>query len=173
MPSETLQPSPPTPALLLSIGWVNHSWAQLDAIISAVYVSTLNLDPVEAGITIGRIETRAKVEKLKKIYRHRKNKRAESIFTAISKTLDKERNLRNALTHGNYMGQTKKGEYIWIILPAFIVDDSFSGNEMFVSDDDKIMEHSKIIISLCGQLLEIFDPKEMRKLFDLPSRVRK
>ncbi len=67
---ETLKWAPPPQELLLAIGTINYDWAQLDSFISGAYVFTLGIDPIEAGITIGRLDSRAKVEKLKKIYRH-------------------------------------------------------------------------------------------------------
>lgn len=165
-------PQAPPEILFRLSGQVNHAWAQLDALVSAAYVSTLNIDAVEAGITLGRLDAKAKTEKLKKIFRHRKNSAMADLMASISKALEDSKGLRNAMTHGYYLALTKEGEFLWAILPEFIIDDDFSGTQMFVATGPEINDHVSRILGLCGLVLERFGPQELRPLFDLPGRVR-
>jgi hypothetical protein len=90
----------PNDGILAPLGWVNFSWAQLDLISSGAYPGLLALSPVEVGITIGRIETEAKIAKGRSIARHRRNKELVTTLTHVKKELARLRPTRNAVTHG-------------------------------------------------------------------------
>ena len=41
------------------------------------------------------------------------------------------------MTHGYYLAYMKSGEFLWAILPELVVDDDFSGTQMFVATGPK------------------------------------
>jgi hypothetical protein len=117
----------PNSIVLGLMGRVNYAWAQLDLISTAAFASLLNLDPVELGMAIGRIETQAKIEKMREISRHRGADELSAFFANIKSQLKRLRPDRNAVTHGAYMGKTHKGELCFRLPAAFIVAEGGAG----------------------------------------------
>src|SRR5690606_18202633 len=134
------RPSPNQEALFL-IGQVNHFWATLDALTAAAFVSTLGGSPVEIGVTLGRLDAIAKLQKLKPIYSYRKDKAKSAVLADIIKRLNKLKPLRNAITHGLYRGRASKGELLWSLMPEFLIGDGISSTELIVSSTDEIKAH--------------------------------
>ena len=109
--SNLLDQSAPDDSVYTLLGKVNFTWAQLELISSGAYASLFKVDPIELGITIGRIETRAKIGKLHSIARHRRDKKRAATLAEIKKALSKLRSTRNAVTHGAYMGKSAQGDF--------------------------------------------------------------
>jgi len=161
---------PPIELYTLS-GMVNHAWATLDAFVSAAFIATLDIDAVEVGVTVGRLETKAKLEKLKKIYRHRRNGRMVELLTSIARVVEDNKGLRNAMTHGRYLAKTRKGEYLWSVLPEFLISEKAeTANQLYVATDAEIMAHAQLITNQCELVLNNFDVEAMNRLFGLPTR---
>jgi hypothetical protein len=83
--SNVLDQSAPDDSVYTLLGAVNFTWAQLDQISSGAYASLLKVDPIEFGITIGRIETQAKIGKMHSIARHRRDKKRAATLAEIKK----------------------------------------------------------------------------------------
>jgi hypothetical protein len=163
----------PDDRILALLGWVNFTWAQLDLISSGAYASLLALSPVEVGITIGRIETEAKITKMRSIARHRRNKAMAATLLSVKKELTRLRPTRNAVTHGAYVGKSAKGELFFKLPAEFLVDDGQdTAQELFVFSVEELQKHIMEVTAVAITLRKEFDTEEMRKLFDLPSRVR-
>ena len=168
---DILDPNP-SEQLYSAIGQINFAWSILDALVSAAFVATLGGDAVEIGVTLGRLETKAKVEKLKKIYRHRKSTSKVKALTHMAQEIEALKVLRNAITHGFYLGRSDQNEYCWSILPEFVITDESSANELFVATPQQMLDHAQRISLLATIVYQHFDKAELRKLFDVPSRVR-
>ena len=163
----------PDDTIFSLLGWVNFSWAQLDLISSGAYSSMLALSPVEVGITIGRIETETKIAKMRSIARHRGNKELAATLFDVKKELTRLRPTRNAVTHGAYIGKSGQGELCFKLPAEFIVEDGQdTAQELFVFGVDELKTHIMEVTAIAITLRVTFDTEEMRKLFDLPSRVR-
>jgi hypothetical protein len=170
---ELLDQTAPDNSILALLGEVNYNWAQLDLISSGAYASLLALNPVEVGITIGRIETEAKIAKMRSIARHRRNNPMAKALFSVKKELARLRPTRNAVTHGAYIGKSGKGELFFKLPAEFIVDDGQdTAQELFVFTIEELQQHVMDIAKIALTLRKQFDTPEMRKLFDLPSRVR-
>lgn len=165
------RPSPGQEELFL-IGQVNHFWAALDALSAAAFVSALSGDPVEIGITLGRLDAIAKLQKLKAIYRYRRDEAKVTALTSIIGRLDKLKPLRNAITHGLYRGKASKGELLWSIMPEFLIGDDIAAFELFVSTTTEIQAHAVTVHGINTELIALFGDAELKRLLDLPSLVR-
>jgi hypothetical protein len=159
---DILDPTPP----------VQLAWANLDAFVSAAFVAALSGDPVEIGITLGRLETKAKLEKLKKIFRHRGNLAIVETLTEVGKEVEALRELRNAITHGFYLGYSRQAEFAWSILPEFVLNPGDAGTQLFLTTPREMIEHTQRVIALSEKVAGCFGEKELRRLFELPSHVR-
>lgn len=144
----------------------------LDAVTSAAYVAVLKGDPVEIGVTLGQLETIPKINKLQTIFKYRKDVEKAKSLRTVAKELDKLKPLRNAVTHGWYLGESQHGELLYALLPHFVVEDDFAGTSFFCVTKPDIDLHLKKLIECLGIVFHLVDPKELRKLFDLPSRSR-
>ena len=171
--TEFIDPTLPDNSILELLGWVNFTWAQLDLISSGAYASMLALSPVEVGITLGRIETDAKIAKMRSIARHRRNKELDAILLSVKKELTRLRPTRNAVTHGAYIGKSGKGELFFRLPAEFLVDDGQeTAHELYVFTVNELKKHVMEVTKVAITLRNEFDSSEMRKLFDLPGRVR-
>lgn len=170
--SEILTPSIPSVVTLGQIGLVNYYWAALDALTSAAYIAALKGDAIEIGVTLGELDTIAKVQKLKKIYTYRKDAVNTLKLAALAKSLDKLKPLRNAFTHGWYLGQTQEGEICYALMPQFVIDDEFAGTGFFSATQLEISEHVQGMAHAIGVITGMFEIEELRQLFDLPSRMQ-
>ena len=170
---EYLDQTTPDDGILALLGWVNFTWAQLDLISSGAYASLLALSPVEVGITIGRMETEAKIAKRRSIARHRRNKELVTTLTHVKKELARLRPIRNAVTHGAYIGKAGTDELFFRLPAEFLVDDGHdTAQELFVFTVPELQKHVMEVTKVAIILRNEFDSAEMRKLFDLPTRVR-
>lgn len=158
---------------MCAIGQINYLWANLDAVVSAAIVATMGIDPVEISIILGKLDTRAKVVKLQKIFEHRKDHSKATFLRKLTKQLDERKAFRNAMTHGFYMGHSDDGQHIWALPSSALVTANFSGSEMFVATEDEMVEHSQSIATALSDTLDFFDPASLRALFDLPARTQK
>jgi hypothetical protein len=171
--SDYLDQTAPDNTILALLGSVNFTWAQLDLISSGALASLLKIDPAELGITIGRIETQAKIGKMHSIVRHRRDKKLAILLADAKKELTRLRPTRNAVTHGAYIGKSGKGELCFKLPAEFIVDDGQdTAQELFVFTSKELEKHVMDVTKVAIILRNKFDSEEMRKLFDLPGRVR-
>jgi hypothetical protein len=170
---EVIDASVPDESIFALLGWVNFTWAQLDLIASGALASLLKLEPVELGIAFGRIETQAKIAKMHSITRHRRNKELAEILGQAKKELTRLRPMRNAVTHGAYIGKSDQGELLFRLPAEFLVDESQdTAQELFVCTVPELKQHIVDAGQIAVILRKEFDSAEMRKLFDLPGRVR-
>lgn len=162
----------PQAHILAALGSINFAWAQLDSFVSAALYSILSVDPIEFGILLGRVETQSKLGKLHRILKHRGERyRAEIVKSAIN-SLEELRPLRNAITHGRYVGRTTRGELIWALTADFVIDDEMSAGEMLVTDKDKLTNHLHAITAIVTDLPSHFHQARMREVFSLRLRTR-
>lgn len=157
---------------LAAFGLINIGWAHLDAIVTSVMVDTMKADPVELGVLVGQLESTAKLKKLEKILLHRKDKTRSAVVRKVYKDLDKARSLRNAITHGAYIGHEDNDKFFFKLMASFLVPDEKnpSAIELFTITVDEIHKHVATINAARKSLLEHFDSAEQRKLFSLPTR---
>lgn len=171
--NEILNPGPPRPELILALGYVNFAWAQLDAIVAASLSVYLRMPPVDVGLLVGRVETDAKLKKLKKLALHRRDSDFAAKLARWLKTLKHHRPLRNAVTHGYFVGETSQAESIFSILPEFLVDPTEeTAVGMVATTDLELYEHNKAVLNLATEIMNHFGADTLRPLFDLPARVR-
>jgi hypothetical protein len=82
--------------------------------------------------------------------------------------------MRNAVTHGAYMGKSNRGELCFRLPAEFIIDEGDdTAHKMFVFTISELQQHIVDITKLAVALINEFDVTEMHKLFDLPTRVRR
>lgn len=170
---ELLDQSAPDHSMYGLLGEISHAWAQLDLISSGAFACFLKLDPAEAGIVIGRIETQAKIAKMHQIARHRRETQMATFLSKTKKELTRLRPMRNALTHGAYVGKSANGELFFRMPAEFMVEDNYeTAHELFVYEIPEIQQHVMDVTRVAISLLQHFPRQEMQKLFDLPLRVR-
>jgi len=140
--SDYVDTTAPDAAFYALLGEVNYYWAQLDLVSSAAFAVLLKLDPAELGITIGRIETQAKINKMHAICRHRRNKDLAAFLANIKNELARLRPARNAVPHGAYIGKSNQGEFCFRLPAEFIVaEDEQTAHEMFVFTVFELQQH--------------------------------
>lgn len=155
-------------------GTINHAWAMLDVSISGAFCNIMNIDVVELGIVVGRLDPEAKLAKMQKILLHRKEKTKATQIGAILKTLNKLKPERNAITHGNYLGTTKRFEMCFNLTADFLVSENTpSANSMVVITVHEMMDHGKKVQAAAMKLLTDFGGKRLDELLRLPSRTLK
>ena len=168
-----LDQSAPSVQTLALLGAINFTWAQLDLISSAAFAALLKIDPVELGITLGRVETRAKIIKMHHVARHRRDKETAKSLSEVKKELARLRPARNATTHGSYLGKTNKGELLFKIPAEFIIDDGAdTAHELYVLTISELQQHIVDTTKVATGLMSAFPRAELEKLFYLRSRVR-
>lgn len=168
---EFLDQVPPELEVLASMGAINLTWAQIDAIASMSLYSQLQLDPFEFSILMGRLETAPKLRKLAKILEHRKEHTLAKIARYAAKTLEAEKSLRNALTHGYYLGKTKN-KYCFTVPADVITEENQPSAVRFVPvTRDELISHQKSVQEIAKQLLSSFESPKLRELSSLPARV--
>src|SRR5215208_5825475 len=144
----------PTPGLMIALGTINFIWAQLDAIVSGALYSLMSVDPVEFGVIVGRLETQAKVGKMLKILRHRRDKPRIAVVISMKGELEELRPLRNAVTHGYYLGHTASDEYLWTLTADHIISEAAaSANELFVAEPNDLASHGLRVGALATEIL--------------------
>jgi len=172
--AEVIDSTAPDNNIITLLGHINYAWAQLDLISSGAFAGMLKLNPIELGITIGRIETQAKIGKMHSIARHRRNKEQAALLAKLKRELTQLRPTRNATTHGAYIGTTGVGELLFKLPAEFIVDDvEDTAQELFVFTVKELEQHVMDVTRIALTLRAHFDSEEMQKLFALPSRVRR
>jgi hypothetical protein len=161
-------------SIMALLGFINYSWAQLDLISSGAFAGLLKLDPVELGITIGRIETHVKIAKMQSIARHRRDKKMAGSLSKVKKDLTRLRPTRNAVTHGTYIGKSGQGELCFKLPAEFIVEETQdTAHQLFIFTVAELKQHILDITEVAVTLRREFDSEEMHELFGLPSRVRR
>jgi len=71
------------------------------------------------------------------------------------------------------MGKTNKGELCFRMPAEYVVDDGQdTAHELHVVTIQELADHILKVTQCAAALSTLFDIQEMRKLFDLPSRVR-
>ncbi|HKH27716.1 MAG TPA: hypothetical protein VKA61_05185, partial [Sphingomicrobium sp.] len=171
--SETIIQGSPPPALMSVLGYINHSCSQLDTLVSAALYSLMPVDPIEFGVIVGRLETQAKVGKMLKILQHRRDTQRVKTLIGVRKELEKLRPLRNAITHGYYLGDTASDEYLWTLTADHVIDDTNeSANELFAAEAKDFADHGHRILRLFNLIVQNFDGAKMHELLNLPTRTR-
>jgi hypothetical protein len=170
---EIVEYKPPPPHILSLLGTINHVWAQLDAVTSASLFSLTEMDPVEFGILLGRIETQAKLRKMLRILRHRKDKKLCRLVQGFIDELDKLRSTRNTITHGYFIGMTKRDEILFTLPSDLVVtDQKESATELVPLVPTDLIKHVSRLVKIFQDIRDNFDNEKMRRVFALPSRIR-
>jgi hypothetical protein len=163
----------PPDDVVTTIGVITITWAQFDSFVSAAFFSILNIDPVEFGIIIGRAESPAKLNKMHQIFKHRGEFTKAKVMKDAKALTEDLRPLRNALTHGRYIGRTSKDEFFFVLPADFVIEESTpTANELVVVTRLDLELHLKRLISVLGRTMQEFDPAKTGPLFALPGRQR-
>lgn len=168
---ETFLLETPPQELYTSIGIINYCWAELDAMVTASLVATTGIGAIETCILMGRLDERAKVQRLSKIFSHRSDKERFEVLKNAAKVLENQKDFRNAITHGKYLGVTKKGEYLWSLFPNVTIGSTESTTELFVAEIGEFTKHATEIMSIVIALRDLFEPSALGELFAVPSYV--
>ena len=100
----------------------------------------------------------------------RRNDDLSDLLTNIKSELNRLRPLRNAVTHGAYMGSANQDELCFRLSTDFIVaEDEQTAQKMFVLTIAELQQHVIDIAKIAASLSSKFDVREM---LDLPTRVR-
>jgi len=171
--SGTIIQGPPPADLMTILGYINHVWSQLDGLVSGALYSLMSVDPIEFGVIVGRLETQAKVGKMLKILRHRRDKPRIAVVISMKGELEELRPLRNAVTHGYYLGHTASDEYLWTLTADHIISEAAaSANELFVAEPNDLASHGLRVGVLAQCIIDNFDGAKLSELLNLPTRVR-
>ena len=80
--------------------------------------------------------------------------------------------LRNALTHGYYMGRTAQHEYFFTLLSDVLMDDKKgSAHELVVATLDELASHLEMVAQIFHELAVAFGSPALHGLLNLPARV--
>jgi hypothetical protein len=165
--------SAPDASTLALFGEVNFTWAQLDLIVSGALATLLKIDPAELALILGRLESKDKIARMHSIVRHRRDKKLSSLLADLKKEVTCMRPLRNAITHGVYIGKTDAGEVLFKLPADFILDDNQeTAHQLFVCTIDELQQHIMYTTRVAVILRTEFDSEDMRRLFQLPVRAR-
>ena len=170
--SELIDDSLPEGPILQALGLMQLTWARLDTIASAALSCTLDLDPIEFSTVVGRMDERSKIVSLAKIHQPRKDYARAKTLREIANELNKLKALRNAVTHGFYIGQTQTEKcYCYQLFGETLIDDKSDSAYRFVTvTPTQLTDHLSAVTRLTIQLFNLFEPEKLRRLLDMPAR---
>jgi hypothetical protein len=161
----------PTTDMLIAWGTINYVWAQVDVASTGALCSVLDIDGVEFGIVIGKLETEAKLSKIRKILIHRNNITQADKVESLRKILEKLRPTRNAITHGSYVGSSKELERFFSLPTEFLVGDGQEcANALHVLKFSDVNDHVEGVVRVVTTLVEEFKGERLSALLSLPVR---
>lgn len=88
----------------LAIADVVINWAQLDVGLTQWFGKAFGMRPFEASLAIGRMDNKSKLERLKKLHTVRAQPNLAARAKAISKAIEQDVGLRNAIAHNACIG---------------------------------------------------------------------
>ena len=168
--SQPLNENPPSQETLAEWGAINYIWATLDTWVTGALASVLNADVVEVGILIGQLESVAKLKTICRLLKHKRDVRVKEINIIIN-ILEPLRPLRNAITHGHYLGCTSKKEILFTIPTQFLVGDSPTANALFVIYPNEATKHFEKVVECIWKIVALFGLEKRHELLSLPNRV--
>ena len=168
--SEPLNENPPSQELLAEWGAINYIWASLDTWVTGALASVLNADVVEVGILIGQLESVAKLKTICRLLKHRRDARVKEINTVIN-VVETLRPLRNAITHGHYLGSTSKKVVVFTIPTQFLIGDNPTASAMFVIYPSEATKHFERVVECIYKIIALFGFEKRHELLSLPNRV--
>ena len=83
------------------------AWPVLESALTFWISEAIKVRPSETGILLGAMETRTKIDKLKSLYAHRKDKEAAALLKELSKAHRAHVDIRNTLAHAQILGASK------------------------------------------------------------------
>jgi hypothetical protein len=128
-----------------------------------------DIDPVEFGVLVGRIELEAKLQRIYKIFTHRKRNREAKKIKKFIKHVEKLKPQRNAIVHGYYVGLGENGMEFILTTDFMISDNALTGVKRVTIDVDDLVKHNYILVELLKILVKIAKPKRLNELFSLPA----
>jgi hypothetical protein len=171
-PEDYLHLQAPPLEMLSLWGSVNFCWAMLDVIITGAFCTIMDMDVVELGITIGRLDQEAKLARMIKILNHRKDHERAALLKSYLSELNPMKEHRNAITHGYYIGTTARGEMCFVLMADFRVGEGQpSANKMIVLTADDCGKEGLRLHEITLDLHKRFGGKRMLELLSLPARV--
>jgi hypothetical protein len=138
--------------------------------VTGALASAINADTIEIGILIGKIEVEAKLNKTLKILKHKKDPRVKELKSIIE-SLEVLRPLRNAITHGHYLGVSNRKEIIFSLPTEFLVGDSPTANAMFVIYPNDTTKHFNGVVENIYKIIALFGIEKTHELLALPIRL--
>ena len=176
--SEIVDQSPADPLLVQSLGYVTLAWSLVDEILSAALFSLLSIDKFEFTILVGKIEFPTKMEKLEQILRHRKDKARLKFVQELNTEMNGLRADRNALTHGVYQGNSKKGELLFAVVSDLIFDkaQNETAYKLRPFTHQTIINHLTKTVAIGSSIAKHFDTAKMIELraarFQVPAHLQ-
>ena len=92
----------------LAIADVVIAWAHLDVGLTQWFGKAFGMRPFEASVAIGRMDNKAKLERLQRLHVVRKQPRLAARAKEISKAMERDVGLRNAIAHHACIGVLSK-----------------------------------------------------------------
>jgi hypothetical protein len=109
---------------------------------------------------------------LAKILKHRNKKDLSDTAKKAADRLEKIKRLRNALTHGYYIGKTSKFEYFFTLLSDVLIDDKKgAAHELVVATLPELTDHLGTVVQTFDELNSAFQSPTLHELLNLPARV--
>ena len=171
--SETLIVELPEPGVLKLLGAVNMAWSSLDATVSGALATAIGGDPVSSFISFGQLETVPKMARLQMILTHKGDQASAQKLAAIKRVLNEHRDLRNAITHGFYLGRTSKQEICYSLIHQMLTNEpGRTATVFFAADANDLSAHIDAVMGVNRDLLALLDVGALRSILLLPSRVR-
>jgi hypothetical protein len=160
----------PPDHILQMFGGINLMWARLDALCSAYLFTLVQLEPIEFIIVVGKLDLLAKLQRIKKLFLHRKQEENSKKIGAIISILDGLKDERNAITHGFYIGMSKEDQIFITIFTDLVTHSSTeTGTRLFISTPKSLSEHGTAIAQSVDDMMKIFDRGRMQELLGMPG----
>jgi hypothetical protein len=105
------------------IGQVITAWSALDRTVLELLVAALGVDVAAAGILIGRMDTRGKLDRLIAIHEYRNERRKAAALRELAKRIKILQGRRNDLAHGELLGTHKKSKELLFLVIGYSRDE--------------------------------------------------